>query len=55
MVAAAQIFRDVLDGREEPLAGFRRLGGLADPIPFSNGFYYGGEGVKLAGALAEAD
>ena len=52
MVAAAQIFREVLDGREEPLAGFHRLGGLANGIPFSNGFYYGGEGVKLAGALA---
>ena len=55
MVAAARIFRQVLDGREEPLAGFRRLGGLAGGIPFSNGFYHGGEGVKLAGALAGAD
>jgi collagenase-like PrtC family protease len=52
MVAVAQIFRRVLDGREEPLAGFHRLGGFAGAIPFSNGFYYGGEGVKLAGALA---
>ena len=51
MVAAAQIFREVLDGREEPLAGFHRLGGLVDGIPFSNGFYYGREGVKLTGAL----
>ena len=52
MVAVARIFRDVLDGREEPLAGFRRLGGLAGGVPFANGYYYGREGVRLAGALA---
>ncbi len=51
MVAVARIFRQVLDGREEPQAGFHRLGDLAGPIPFSNGFYYGREGVKLPGAL----
>ncbi len=55
MVAAARIFRQVLDGREEPQAGFHRLSGLAGSIPFANGFYHGGEGVNLAGAPASAD
>ena len=55
MVAVARIFREALDGREEPLAAFRRLGDLVDGIPFSNGFYYGTEGVKLVVSPAEAD
>ncbi len=55
MVAVARIFREALDDREEPLAAFRRLGDLVDGMPFSNGFYYATEGVKLVASPAHAD
>ncbi len=54
MVAVARIFREALDGGEEPLAAFHRLGDLANGMPFSNGFYYGTEGADLIVPLAEA-
>lgn len=50
MVAVARQFRDVLDGREEPEAGDEQLSELVPIAPFSNGFYYGKEGVALVAA-----
>lgn len=47
MVSVTQIFRDVLDGRKDPEAAFQTLGDLVRGVPFSNGFYYGAEGVRL--------
>lgn len=48
MVAVSQIFRDILDGREDPGAARRRLAELVTFAPFSNGYYYGKEGAALA-------
>ncbi len=48
MVAVADIFRQVLDGRAEPEAAFERLGEFAGGAPFSNGFYHGTEGASLS-------
>ncbi len=45
MVAVAQTFRGVLDGGESAEDGRQRLQALAGFAPFSNGFYYGKEGV----------
>ena len=50
MVAVARQFREVLDGREEPEAGDEHLSELVPIAPFSNGFYYGKEGVALVAA-----
>ncbi|MBT5038653.1 MAG: U32 family peptidase, partial [Rhodospirillaceae bacterium] len=47
MVAVAQIFRDVLEGRTETQEAWQNLAGIADFAPFSNGFYHGEEGVSL--------
>jgi len=47
MVAVAQAFRDVLDGKADAGAGRRRLTDLAGFAPFSNGFYHGREGAAL--------
>jgi O2-independent ubiquinone biosynthesis protein UbiV len=55
MVAVARVFRDVLDGREEPAAAFDALVDLGDGTPFSNGFYYGTEGVNLTGPLFDPE
>ncbi|MCH7956453.1 MAG: U32 family peptidase [Proteobacteria bacterium] len=49
MVAVARIFRDLLDGRRQPGEARESLAGLAGGIPFSNGFYYGVEGVAFRG------
>ncbi len=49
MVAVARIFRDVLDGRQDPGAALDGLADLGDGTPFSNGFYYATEGVNLTG------
>lgn len=49
MVAVARIFRDLLDGRRQPREAHESLAGLAGGIPFSNGFYYGVEGVAFRG------
>ncbi len=55
MVAVARLFRDVLDGRREPEAGFAGLGALIPGAAFSSGFYHGIEGAALcAGAGVEA-
>ncbi len=45
MVAVAEAFRAVLDGRLEPDAALERLAGLATFAPFINGFYHGAEGA----------
>ncbi len=47
MVAVAQIFRDVLDGRTAAAEAWQSLAAAADFAPFSNGFYHGEEGVSL--------
>jgi len=47
MARVAEVFRDVLDGAETADEGQRRLDGLVDFAPFSNGFYYGQEGAAL--------
>ena len=49
MVAVARVFRDLLDGRCQPGEAHESLAGLAGGIPFSNGFYYGVEGVAFRG------
>ena len=50
MVAVAEAFRAVLDGRLEPDAALERLAGLAAFAPFVNGFYRGVEGATPIGA-----
>ena len=50
MVAVAETFRAVLDGRLEPDAALERLSGLAAFAPFANGFYHGAEGAARIGA-----
>lgn len=45
MVAVAEIFRDVLDGRDDAEAGSRRLAEVYPNVPFSNGFLHGAAGV----------
>lgn len=45
MVAVAEAFRAVLDGRLAPDAALERLAGLASFAPFINGFYHGAEGA----------
>jgi collagenase-like PrtC family protease len=47
MVAVAEVFRTVLDGKQGADEGRRRLRTLAGFAPFSNGFYHGREGVAL--------
>ncbi|HJN60794.1 MAG TPA: U32 family peptidase [Alphaproteobacteria bacterium] len=47
MVAVAQIFRDLLDGRKAVDEAWRGLADIADLAPFSNGFYHDGEGAAL--------
>lgn len=47
MVAVAQQFRDLLDGRTAADEAWRRLAAIADFAPFSNGFYHAGEGADL--------
>ncbi len=55
MVAVAQIFRDVLDGCDAPETASKRLAGLVNGAPFSDGFFHGVEGAALSGKLAEAE
>ncbi len=47
MVAVAEVFRDVLDGKLTADDGRGRLAELAGFAPFSNGFYHGEEGVAM--------
>ncbi len=55
MVAVAQIFRDVLDGCDAPKTASKRLAGLVNGAPFSDGFFHGVEGAALSGKPAEAE
>ncbi len=50
MVAIAEAFRAVLDGRLEPDAALERLAGLAAFAPFVTGFYHGADGAARIGA-----
>lgn len=45
MVTVAEIFRDVLDGRDDAEGGSRRLAEVYPKVPFSNGFLHGTAGV----------
>lgn len=45
MVTVAEIFRDVLDGRDDAEGGSRRLAEVYPKVPFSNGFLHGAAGV----------
>ncbi len=45
MVAVAQVFRDVLDGRLEAGGADSRLAGIYPGAPFSNGFLHGANGA----------
>ena len=47
MVAVAEAFRAVLDGRDDVAAAGARLSELVAFAPFSNGFYHGQEGALL--------
>jgi len=53
MVEVCNIFRNVLDGKIEPIEASEKLDVLMDGIPFANGFYYATEGVKAQGAVEE--
>ncbi|MFK4531575.1 collagenase-like PrtC family protease [Bradyrhizobium japonicum] len=46
MVAVAETFRDVLDGRDDAEGGSRRLAALYPKIAFSNGFLHGSAGFS---------
>lgn len=50
MVAVAETFRAVLDGRLAPDAALEKLAGLTAFAPFVNGFYRGVEGATPIGA-----
>ncbi len=47
MVAAARIFREILDGKESAEGADDRLADLVPDMPYSNGFYYGVEGTAF--------
>ena len=47
MVAVSEVFRDVLDGKRTAEDGRRQLATNVGFATFSNGFYYGKEGVAL--------
>ncbi len=53
MVAVAEVFRDVLDGREGGEAANARLADLVPFARFSNGFYHGETGAALLAAAAD--
>lgn len=56
MVAVAETFRALLDGRLEPDAGLEKLSGLAPFAPFANGFFHGREGaVEVTAARHHAE
>jgi collagenase-like PrtC family protease len=52
MVGVAQVFRDVLDGRDDADGGNRRLAALYPGVPFANGFLHGAAGVSYVGSHA---
>jgi collagenase-like PrtC family protease len=47
MVAVAETYRRVLDGRSAPAAAMQRLHRLAGAATFANGFFHGREGKAL--------
>ncbi|AJY46045.1 ubiquinone anaerobic biosynthesis protein UbiV [Martelella endophytica] len=47
MVAVAEVFRNVLDGRADADEGMARLAAVYPGVPLSNGFLYGREGAAL--------
>ncbi len=49
MVAVAEVFRAVLDGRRTGRQALERLSELVTLAPFSNGFYHGREGAAWIG------
>lgn len=53
MVAVANLYRSVLDGRAEPEGTTEKLDELVDGMPFANGFYYATEGVQAKGQIEE--
>ena len=52
MVAIAEIYRDLLDGRLASAEAIDRTRALAGSVPFSDGFYRGGVGRTFAGSVA---
>jgi hypothetical protein len=52
MVAAARLFRAVLDGGLGPAEASARLGALVPGLPFCDGYYHGREGLAWAAAAA---
>lgn len=55
MVAVAHLFREVADGRLDPLAGDQRLAALVPSMDFSNGYFHGLEGVAFREAGGDAE
>lgn len=55
MAAVARVFRELLDGSEEPEGADARLADLVPDMPFSNGFYHGIEGSAFADAEAQSE
>jgi collagenase-like PrtC family protease len=53
MVAVAQLFRDVIDGRTDAAQGATALTRLY-PIPVANGFLYGKPGSTFVSGAGEA-
>jgi collagenase-like PrtC family protease len=45
MVAVAELYRDVLDRRQDPVAAKAALGALVDFAPFADGSFHGREGA----------
>lgn len=50
MVAVAQLFRDVLDGRREPPSALAALHSICPDVDFSNGFIHGDVGARFVTA-----
>lgn len=50
MVAVAQAYRDVADGRMDAAEGLARLARIYPGVPFANGFYHGVPGAEWVGA-----
>jgi len=55
MVAVAEIYRDVLDGKLEAEEADAQLTELVPDAPFSNGFYHGVEGSAFVGGREAAE
>ena len=55
MAVVAGVFRDVLDCKINLSEGYRALEDQVGGVPFSNGYFYGVEGVGSKGALEAAE